>query len=95
MAHTAPTVPSALPPLSTSVHPLLDVQMSGTLWHPIVLGKRSLVQLQMFYWLEIEAGRQSNTVGRLWFFSGGDAREYPGGLLRLDPAFAYAEPPSS
>ena len=25
----------------------------------------------------------------------GDAREYPGGLLRLDPAFAYAEPPSS
>ena len=24
-----------------------------------------------------------------------DAREYPGGLLRLDPAFAYAEPPSS
>ena len=29
------------------------------------------------------------------FFGGGDAREYPGGLLRLDPAFAYAEPPSS
>ena len=28
-------------------------------------------------------------------FLGGDAREYPGGLLRLDPAFAYAEPPSS
>ena len=24
-----------------------------------------------------------------------DAREFPGGLLRLDPAFAYAEPPSS
>ena len=23
------------------------------------------------------------------------AREYPGGLLRLDPTFAYAEPPSS
>ena len=38
---------------------------------------------------------QSNTVGRLRFFGGGDAREYPGGLLRLDPAFAYAEPPSS
>ena len=38
---------------------------------------------------------QSNTVGRLCFFGGGDAREYPGGLLRLDPAFAYAEPPSS
>lgn len=64
MAHTAPTVPSALPPLSTSVHPLLDVQMSGTLWHPIVLGKRSLVQLQMFYWLEIEAGRQSKCLMR-------------------------------
>ena len=24
-----------------------------------------------------------------------DARQYPGGLLRLHPAFAYAEPPSS
>ena len=31
----------------------------------------------------------------LVFFGGGDAREYPGGLLRLDPAFSYAEPPSS
>ena len=28
-------------------------------------------------------------------FWGENAREYPGGLLRLDPAFAYAEPPSS
>ena len=28
-------------------------------------------------------------------FFGGNAREYPGGLLRLDPAFVYAEPPSS
>ena len=26
---------------------------------------------------------------------GVDVREFPGGLLRLDPAFAYAEPPSS
>ena len=26
---------------------------------------------------------------------GRDAREFPGGLLRLDPAFAYAEPPPS
>jgi len=26
---------------------------------------------------------------------GVDDREFPGGLLRLDPAFAYAEPPSS
>ena len=25
------------------------------------------------------------------FLGGGDAREYPGGLLSLDPAFAYAE----
>ena len=24
-----------------------------------------------------------------------NTREYPGGLLRLDPTFAYAEPPSS
>src|SRR5574341_1277471 len=38
---------------------------------------------------------QSNTVGRLRIFWGGDAREHPGGLLRLDPAFSYAEPPSS
>lgn len=37
---------------STSSHPLLDVQMYGTLWHPVVLEKRSLVQLQMFYWLK-------------------------------------------
>ena len=26
---------------------------------------------------------------------GVDAREFPGGLLRLDPAFVYTEPPSS
>ena len=26
---------------------------------------------------------------------GVDARGFPGGLLRLDPAFAYVEPPSS
>ena len=26
---------------------------------------------------------------------GVDAQEFPGGLLRLDPTFAYAEPPSS
>src|SRR5574341_890565 len=42
-----------------------------------------------------EVRAQSNTVGRPRFFWGGDAREYPGGLLRLDPAFVYAEPPSS
>ena len=36
-----------------------------------------------------------NKVGRLWFFWGENAREYPGGLLRLEHAFAYAEPPSS
>ena len=41
-----------------------------------------------------EVRAQSNKVGRLWFLWV-DAREYPGGLLRLDPAFAYAEPPSS
>ena len=38
---------------------------------------------------------QSSKVGRLWFWGGVDAREFPGGLLRLDPAFAYAEPPYS
>ena len=41
-----------------------------------------------------EVRAQSSKVGRLWF-CGVDAREYPGGLLRLDPAFVYAEPPSS
>ena len=41
-----------------------------------------------------EVRAQGNKVGRLWFW-GVDAREYPGGLLRLDPAFAYAKPPSS
>ena len=46
--------------------------------------------------VKLEVRAQSNKVGRLWFFfGGGDAREYPGGLLKLDPAFAYAEPPSS
>ena len=40
-------------------------------------------------------GSALSPESRLWFFWGGDAREYPGGLLRLDPAFAYAEPPSS
>ena len=33
-------------------------------------------------------------VGRLWF-GGRCSRISRGGLLRLDPAFAYAEPPSS
>ena len=37
-----------------------------------------------------EVRAQSNRLGRLWFFGGEDAPEYPGGLLRLDPAFAYA-----
>ena len=41
-----------------------------------------------------EVRAQNSKVGRLWFL-GVDAREYPGGLLRLDPAFTYAEPPSS
>ena len=41
-----------------------------------------------------EVRAQSNKVGRLWFL-GVDAREYLEGLLRLDPAFAYAKPPSS
>ena len=42
--------------------------------------------------MKSEVREQSNTVGRLRFFWGGNAREYPGGLLRLDPAFAlYAE----
>ena len=37
--------------------------------------------------MKSEVRAQSNTVGRLRFFGGGDAREHPGGLLRLDPAF--------
>ena len=41
-----------------------------------------------------EVRAQSSKLARLWFL-GVDAREYPGGLLRLDPAFAYVEPPSS
>ena len=48
--------------------------------------------LENFVKSEVRA--QSNKVGRLWFW-GVDAREYPGELPRLDPAFAYAEPPSS
>ena len=41
-----------------------------------------------------EVRAQSSKVGRLWFLWV-DAREYPGGLLRLNPAFVYVEPPSS
>ena len=41
-----------------------------------------------------EVRAQGSKVGRLWFL-GVDAREYPGGLLRLDPAFAFVKPPSS
>ena len=44
--------------------------------------------------IKSEVRAQSSKVGRLWFL-GVDTREYPGGLLRLYPAFAYAEPPSS
>ena len=54
---------------------------------------------------ELDTTEKNNNVYRIsciihirndsGFFGGGDAREYPGGLLRLDPAFAYAEPPSS
>ena len=42
--------------------------------------------------MKSEVRAQNKKVGRLWFFRGGDAREYPGGVLRLDPAFAYAGP---
>ena len=45
--------------------------------------------------VKLEVRAQSNKVGRLWFFWVGDAREYPDGLLRLDPAYANAGPPSS
>ena len=38
-----------------------------------------------------EVRAQSSKVGRLCFLGGVD----PGGLLRLNPAFAYAKPPSS
>ena len=41
-----------------------------------------------------EVRAQSSKVGRLWFLRV-DAREYPGRLLRLDPTFVYAKPPSS
>ena len=41
-----------------------------------------------------EVKAHSSKVGRLWFW-GVDAQEYPGGLLRLNPTFAYAKPPSS
>ena len=45
--------------------------------------------LNMHYFIQV------GSIITALFFLGGDAREYPGGLLRLDPAFAYAEPPSS
>ena len=38
------------------------------------------------------AGRNINN---LRYLDDTTCREFPGGLLMLDPAFAYAEPPSS
>ena len=45
--------------------------------------------------VKLEVRAQSNKVCRLCYFWAGDAREYPGGLLTLNPEFANAEPPSS
>ena len=33
------------------LHLPLDKQVSGTLWHPGMLGRGNLVELWMFYWL--------------------------------------------
>ena len=67
--------------------------------YELELQVNSLTERARWWWgttpVKSEVRAQSNTVGRLWFFWWGDAREYPGGILRLDPAFAYAEAPSS
>ena len=51
-----------LPPLSISVHPLLEVQMYGTLRHIVVLGRGNFIELWMFYWLEIDAEKQREHI---------------------------------
>ena len=48
----------------------------------------SPLQSQRFRWKHKAESMQTLVLGV-------DAREFPGRLLRLDPAFAYAEPPSS
>ena len=40
-------------------------------------------------------GAETIVVSRQALVMGVDARGFPGGHLRLDPAFAYVEPPSS
>ena len=39
---------------------------------------------------EVKVRAQSSKVGRLWF-GGVDAREFPGGPLRLNPTFAVCQ----
>ena len=40
-------------------------------------------------------GGSTKQSSRQTLVLGVDAREFPGGLLRLEPAFVYVEPPSS
>ena len=44
-------VPSVLPPLCVPVHPPLNVQICGNLWHPSGLSRGTFVELWMLYWL--------------------------------------------
>ena len=56
---------------------------------------KTLTETASWWWGTVPSeirGESTKQYSRqtLVFFAGGDAREYPGGLLRLDPAFAYA-----
>ena len=46
-------------------------------------------------WTGSGEGRATPCLDKFQDRGAGTQEEYPGGLLRLDPAFAYAEPPSS
>ena len=66
----------------------------------MALNQKVVDKFLCFFFLKVCAEREGarqgtkQKVGGLWFW-GVEAREFPGGLLRLDPAFAYVEPPSS
>src|SRR5574337_990328 len=65
--------------------------------YELELSVNSLTQRARWWWgtapSETRGESTKQYSSRLWFFCGGDAREYPGGLLRLDPAFADGSGP--
>ena len=57
IAGTTSKIPLFPPPLCVPVHPPLDEQVCGILWHPGMLGRGTFVELWVFYWLQMEGER--------------------------------------